>query len=168
VVSDKTGIPLDKIGVELGDTDLPPRPTSGGSSATATALPAIAEATDQAVNALLKVAAQTPGSPFDKPDRETLRMTGGRVHIQGQSPESGIYFADILKRRRFSGLDRRASTTAAPEEKQYSMHSFGAHFCEVSYDPAVARLRVSRWLTVIDGGRIIDRKTGETRSWARW
>ncbi len=54
VVSDKTGIAVDKVQVVLGDSSLPPGPTSGGSSATATVLPAIAQATEIAVNALLK------------------------------------------------------------------------------------------------------------------
>jgi xanthine dehydrogenase YagR molybdenum-binding subunit len=163
VVSDRTGIPLDRIRVQLGDTALPPGPTSGGSSATATVLPAIAEATDQAITELLKVAALTAGSPFEKADPTTLKMTGGRVHREGQSPESGVAFPDVLKLRKFSGLDGQARTGAPPEAKQYSMHSFGAHFCEVAYDPGVARLRVSRWLTVIDGGRMINLKTSRNQ-----
>ena len=43
------------------------------------------------------------------------------------------------------------------------MHSFGAHFCEVAWDPGIARLRVSRWLTVIDGGRMINLKTSRNQ-----
>jgi xanthine dehydrogenase YagR molybdenum-binding subunit len=46
IISDRTGIPLEKIQVRLGDTALPQGPTSGGSSATATVVPAIAKATD--------------------------------------------------------------------------------------------------------------------------
>jgi xanthine dehydrogenase YagR molybdenum-binding subunit len=163
VVSDKTGIPVNQIHVELGDTAYPPGPTSGGSSATATVLPAIAEATDQAVNALFKVATGTSGSPFEKTDPKSLKITEARVHRQDQSPESGTPFVDILKLRRFAGLDGEARTDAPADAKQYSMHSFGAHFCEVAYDPGVARLRVSRWLTVIDGGRIINEKTGRNQ-----
>lgn len=163
VVSDRTGIPLDRIRVQLGDTALPPGPTSGGSAVTATVLPAIAQATDQAVAELLKVAALTAGSPFEKADPTTLKMTGGRIHREGQSPESGVPFPDVLKLRKFSGLDGHARTGAPPEAKQYSMHSFGAHFCEVAYDPGVARLRVSRWLTVIDGGRMINLKTSRNQ-----
>ncbi|HEX4643024.1 MAG TPA: molybdopterin cofactor-binding domain-containing protein, partial [Candidatus Acidoferrales bacterium] len=56
IISDRTGVPLDKIRVHLGDTAMPPGPTSGGSAATATVIPAIAKATDQAVRSLLKVA----------------------------------------------------------------------------------------------------------------
>ena len=163
VISDKTGIPLNKIRVELGDTAFPPGPTSGGSSATATVLPAIAKATDQAVTALLHVAALTAGSPFEKADPTTLKMTGGRVHAQNQSPDSGMHFTDVLKLRRFAALDGQAKTEAAPDAKQFSMHSFGAHFCEVAYDHGIARLRVSRWLTVIDGGRMINHKTARNQ-----
>ena len=56
IVSDRTGIPVDKIDVVLGDSSLPPGPTSGGSSATASVVPAIAQATDKAVQAVLKAA----------------------------------------------------------------------------------------------------------------
>ena len=47
IVSDRTGIPVDKIDVVLGDSSLPPGPTSGGSAATASVVPAIAQATRQ-------------------------------------------------------------------------------------------------------------------------
>jgi xanthine dehydrogenase YagR molybdenum-binding subunit len=163
IISDRTGVPLDKIRVLLGDTALPPGPTSGGSAATATVIPAIANATDQAVHAVLQVAALTAGSPFEKADPKTLKMSAGKVHKEGQAAESGAAFADILKLRRLSGLDGSAKTEAAAESKQFSMHSFGAHFCEVAYDPEIVKLRVSRWLTVIDGGRMINAKTARNQ-----
>ena len=163
IISDRTGVPLDKIRVQLGDTAMPPGPTSGGSAATATVIPAIAQATDQAVQSLLKVAALTAGSPFEKVDPKSLKMTGGRVHKEGDSAESGTPFPDILKLRKLSGLDGQVKTEAPPEAKQFSMHSFGAHFCEVAFDPEIARLRISRWLTVIDGGRMINMKTSRNQ-----
>jgi len=163
IISDRTGVPLDKIHVQLGDTAFPPGPTSGGSAATATVIPAIAKATDQAVQSLLRVAALTSGSPFEKVDPKTLKMTGGRVHKEGDAVENGIPFPDILKLRKLSGLDGQVRTEAAPEAKQFSMHSFGAHFCEVAFDPEIARLRISRWLTVIDGGRMINLKTSRNQ-----
>jgi CO/xanthine dehydrogenase Mo-binding subunit len=50
---------------------------------------------------------------------------------------------------------------------QFSRHSFGAHFCEVPFDPEIARLRISRWLTVVDGGRMINMKTSRIKFSAR-
>jgi xanthine dehydrogenase YagR molybdenum-binding subunit len=46
-----------------------------------------------------------------------------------------------------------------PEAKKaakFSTKSFGAHFLEIGWNPMVARLRVRRVVTVIDGGRIIN------------
>jgi xanthine dehydrogenase YagR molybdenum-binding subunit len=147
----------------LGDTALPPGPTSGGSSVTSTVIPAIVKATDQAMSEVFRVAALTAGSPFEKADPKSLKMTGGRVHREGELPESGVPFPNILSLRKLSALDGQARTEEPPEAKEYSMHSFGAHFCEVAWDPGIARLRVSRWLTVIDGGRMINLKTSRNQ-----
>ena len=163
IVADRTGVPLSRINVQLGDTALPPGPTSGGSAATATVIPAIAKATDLAVHAMLQMAALTAGSPFEKADPKSLKMSEGKIHAENQSPDGGTPFADILRLRTLSGLDGQARTEAPPEAKQFSMHSFGAHFCEVAWDPGIARLRVSRWLTVIDGGRIMNSKTARNQ-----
>jgi xanthine dehydrogenase YagR molybdenum-binding subunit len=163
IVSDKTGIPVDQIQVVLGDSALPPGPTSGGSSATATVIPAIIKATENAVQAVLKAAAKAPNSPFEKADPKTLKMTGGQVHDQNKSPESGIPFQQILTASKLVGLDGHAKTDGTSEQKNYSTHSFGAHFCEVSYDPEIVRLRVTRWLSVIDGGRMINQKTARNQ-----
>jgi xanthine dehydrogenase YagR molybdenum-binding subunit len=163
VVSDRTGIPVEKIQVALGDSSLPPGPTSGGSSATSTALPAIARATDAAINVVIQVASRTANSPFQNVDPKTLKMTEGRVHTQDKGPETGVVFQDILALRRMAGADGQARTAADPEQQKYSTHSFGAHFCEISWDPGIARLRVTRWLSVIDGGRMINAKTARNQ-----
>jgi xanthine dehydrogenase YagR molybdenum-binding subunit len=163
VVSDKTGLPLDKIRVVLGDSALPPGPTSGGSSATSTVLPAIVQATQKAVDAVIQVAVRTPNSPFQNLDAKTLKMTQGRIHALDKSPDAGVPFQDILALRNLVGLDGHAKTDVDPNMKKFSTHSFGAHFCEISFDPGIARLRVTRWLTVIDGGRMINEKTARNQ-----
>ncbi|MFZ0293671.1 MAG: xanthine dehydrogenase family protein molybdopterin-binding subunit [Candidatus Sulfotelmatobacter sp.] len=163
IVSDKTGVPVEKVHVILGDSSLPPGPTSGGSSATASVIPAIVKATENAVQAVLKAAAANPNSPFRAADPKTLKMTAGRVHMQDKPPDSGIPFQEILMASKLAGLDGHAKTDSTPEQKKYSIHSFGAHFCEVSYDPEIVRLRVTRWLTVIDGGRMINAKTARNQ-----
>lgn len=163
IVADKTGLPIDKIKVILGDSALPPGPTSGGSSATESVVPAIAKATDNAIQAVLKAAAMTPNTPFQGTDSKDLKMTAGRIHAKDKSPESGIPFQQILASARLAGLDGQAKTDSSPEQEKYSNHSFGAHFCEVSYDPEIVRLRVTRWLSVIDGGRMINLKTSRNQ-----
>jgi xanthine dehydrogenase YagR molybdenum-binding subunit len=163
IVSDKTGIPVERIDAVLGDSSLPPGPTSGGSAATATVIPAVAAASMNVIGDLLKLASMTDGSPFQGADADTLAMTGGRVHKKGETPESGVPFENLLKLRRVAALEAEAKTGGAPDEDKYSMHSFGAHFIEVGWDPEIARLRVRRTLTVMDAGRIISEKSGRNQ-----
>jgi xanthine dehydrogenase YagR molybdenum-binding subunit len=163
VVAEKTGLPLDRIDVVLGDTSLPPGPMSGGSTATASVLPAIARASEAAIALVAQAASRTPGSPFEKADPKTLTMTEGRLHAQGQSPESGVPFEQILKMRRLAALDGQAHAAPDPADKKFSSYSFGAQFVEVGWDPGIARLRVRRTLTVIDAGKIINEKTARNQ-----
>jgi xanthine dehydrogenase YagR molybdenum-binding subunit len=163
IVSDKTGLPVDKIQVVLGDSSLTPGPISGGSSATASVIPAIAKATENAIEAVLKAASKAPKSPFENLDPKTLKMSQGRVHVQGKPAESGVPFQEILVMRKLAGLDGQVKTDLTAEQKKYSRHSFGAHFCEVSFDPEIVRLRVTRWVTAIDAGRMINQKTARNQ-----
>jgi xanthine dehydrogenase YagR molybdenum-binding subunit len=170
VVADKTGIPLDKIEVVLGDSSLPPGPTSGGSTVTATVLPAVGEATRGVVDRVIALAQEAPESPFHPKnvqpggDPPKLVMTNGRIHAADRSPESGVPFPDILASARLSGLEAEAKTSPQQAETQkYSAHSFGAQFIEVAWDPGIARLRVTKGLSVIDAGRIINPKPGRNQ-----
>jgi xanthine dehydrogenase YagR molybdenum-binding subunit len=58
-----------------------------------------------------------------------------------------------------------ATASAAPgeETKKFAFHSSGAHFCEVTVDEEIGRLRVTRWLSVIDVGRIVNVKTAASQ-----
>jgi xanthine dehydrogenase YagR molybdenum-binding subunit len=162
IVSDRTGIPIDRIRVVLGDSNLVPGPTSGGSVATATVMPAIAQATDGAMQVALTSAAKAVGTPFFGKHPSTLAFQEGRVHIKTQPASTGIPYQELLKAASVNGAMGEGNTgglNTEPRAKDVSTHSFGAQFVEVEYDPEIVRLRVSRVVSVIDGGRIINRKT---------
>src|SRR3989440_999662 len=165
LASDKTGVPLGKIEVELGDTLLPAGPLSGGSMATASVVPAVFAAADDAIASLMGIAMATPGSPFEKRRREDLALESGRVFVKADGPAKGMQFGDLLRRanlRLVSGSGRSESTFGNPKPK-FSMHSFGCHFVEVTWQPETVRLRVSRVVTVIDAGRILNPLAGRNQ-----
>jgi xanthine dehydrogenase YagR molybdenum-binding subunit len=159
VLQEKTGIPLDRIDVMIGDSALPEGPMSGGSMVTGSVLNAIAAGATNATNRLLELATGTDGSPFKDAKADTLAFTAGRIHKKDQPAANGTHFADLLQQARLSGISAEGKTQPSwedPKAKGLSMHSFGAQFVEVEWDPGIARLRVSRVVTVIDGGRIIN------------
>jgi xanthine dehydrogenase YagR molybdenum-binding subunit len=160
IVSDKTGIPHDRIEVVLGDSDLPPGPISGGSWATASVVPPVLEAIEKAQQTLFTIAIQGKNPAFAGQKADSLDFTDGCVHLKGKAPESGVRFEQILNEanvRAASGNGKSEGTFGNPK-RSHSTHSFGAQFAEVTWQPETARLRVSRVVTVIDAGHIINPK----------
>jgi xanthine dehydrogenase YagR molybdenum-binding subunit len=164
LASEKTGVLLDKIEVALGDTSLPAGPTSGGSQATASVVPAVLAAADKAITSLLTIATTTAGSPFEKRKSDELAFEAGRVFVKADGPAGGVPFADLLRRANLRLVTGSGKSEALGEKKpKFSTHSFGCHFVEVTWQPEIVRLRVSRVVTVIDGGRIINPLAGRNQ-----
>ena len=166
VVSDRTGIPVDRVRVILGDSSLLPGPTSGGSTATATVLNAIFEAADNATKVAITTAITASDSPFHGKPADSLAFSEGKVHIKTQPAKTGVAYEQLLKTAQVAAANGEGNSgpiNADPKAKGYSTHSFGAQFVEIEWDPGIARLRVSRVVSVIDGGRMINRKTAENQ-----
>jgi xanthine dehydrogenase YagR molybdenum-binding subunit len=118
------------------------------------------DAARRAIDALLALACNAPDSKLAGRKVAELDYTNGLVHLKTEPASSGTAFADILRSGNVRTLSGRAGAegrgafgTAKPT---VSSHSFGAHFVEVTWQPEIARLRVSRVVTVIDGGRILN------------
>ena len=165
LASQKTGVPLGKVEVALGDTSLPAGPLSGGSMATGSVVPAVFAAADNAIASLMMIATTTPGSPFEKRKPDDLAFENGRVFVKADGAAGGVPFAGLLRRanlRLVTGSGKSEATFGNPEPK-FSTHSFGCHFVEATWQQEIARLRVSRVVTVIDAGRIINPLVGRNQ-----
>lgn len=156
VVAELTTLPVEKIDVVIGHSVLPRGPISGGSMVTSTVLPAIAEAARRAIRDLFSVAVK-PHSPLAGVDAKTLTLAHGEI-VAGARRAT---IADVLRAARFTSATGEATTTGAIPN--YSCRSFGAHCVEVRWDPGISRLRVSRIVSVMDAGRIINAKTARNQ-----
>ena len=165
IVADVTGVSIDRIRPALGDSTLPPAPVSGGSMTTASVLPAAKQAARHAVAQLVELAASTPGFPFQGTSRD-LQAAQGRVFAAGTPPESGVPFEDVLALANRASVEGEGATAPGAEREKYAFQSFGAQFVEVKIDPAIARLRVSRVVSVFDVGTIINFKTARSQGYS--
>lgn len=157
MVSHETGIPVKRIEVVLGDTALPPGPISGGSWATASVTPATLEAARKAGQMLLKTATAAPDSPFKGKKEDELEVADGAVRPKGGGGPS-VPIASVLAAAKVNSVAGSAKSKGlfGDPDATLSTHSYGAQFVEVTWRPEIARLRVSRVVTVIDAGRIIN------------
>src|SRR5205823_2213291 len=98
LASQKTGVPLNKVEVALGDSSLPAGPISGGSMATGSVVNAAFQAAAGAIASLLTIATTTPGSPFKKRKFDELSFENGRVFVKAEGSAKAVPFADLLRR----------------------------------------------------------------------
>lgn len=71
--------------------------------------------------------------------------------------------AAILRQTNQPAFETTASAQPGEETKQWAFQSWGAHFCEVSVDEEIGRLRISRWLSVMDVGRVMNAKAAASQ-----
>ncbi len=164
MVAEEFQVSLDKILVEIGDSALPPGPFSGGSMATGSLVPAVVEAAHKAKESLLAAASQSDTSPFHGVEAKNLEFKNGRIFKKGASESEGVEFGKFLKQADFRLISGKGKSGGTFEKKPTeSRHAYGAHFVEVTWEKALARLRVNRVVTVIDSGLIINPKAGRNQ-----
>jgi xanthine dehydrogenase YagR molybdenum-binding subunit len=165
LVAETTGVAVDRIVVELGDTRLPPGPTSGGSLVTSSVIPAVLEATRAAMKSAIGLATTVPKQPFEDWSPDDLSFESGKIVGRKGSRSEQIDFHQVLRNASvamISGIGK-AARTVGEEHPKYSLHSYGAQFVEVAWQPEIARLRVNRVVTVIDAGRMINPRTARNQ-----
>jgi xanthine dehydrogenase YagR molybdenum-binding subunit len=181
VAADALGIAPDKVRFELGDTMLPTTNISGGSMGAGTFSSSIYVAAQDVWQQLTKLAVQDAKSPLYRAKATDVEVVKGRLQLKA-TPSKGEGFADLMKRANLLDLEGsgrgkygagyESGLAAGPAKSddagkeshgQHSMHSFGAHFCEVHVDPELGTVRVTRWVSVIAGGRILNPKTARSQ-----
>jgi xanthine dehydrogenase YagR molybdenum-binding subunit len=149
-VSQLTGLALERVEVELGNSSFPPGPVSGGSWATASGMEALAGATRGALKRLKQFAVAESG-PFAGASVDSLGVDSGSLTLGSQR----VSFADVLNSQRLARAEGWHHSDGVDMSK-YAFRSFGAHFVEVRWDPGISRLHVARVVSAIDVGKIIN------------
>ena len=166
IVADATGIPIDRVHSELGDSHMPPAPVSGGSMTTASVLPAVKHAAEEALKKLVHAAISDEKSPLHGKKEEEVTAANGRVFVKGSTPESGVSYSQVLESQKLAAVEGESTLQPGAERKKYAFQSFGAQFVEVKVDPEIARLTVTRVSSAFDVGRIINPKTARSQAYS--
>ena len=157
MVAETLGIAVERVEVDIGDSSLPSGAISGGSMLTASLIAPIDAAIAAAGKALIAQARAGSGTPFAGLDAKKLQFSRGR--LTAADGGAAMTFDEVLralKAKSVSGQGSGEGTFGVEGKPKFSSHSFGAHFVEVTWQPEIARLRVSRAVSVIDAGRIIN------------
>ena len=162
VAAEALGLPVEKVRFELGDTEMPETPVSGGSQTAASVGSAVNLAGIEARSKLLQLALADQASPLYGSKAQDVIAQNGSLYLKNNSSKTETYGA-ILSRHGLKMIEARADAKPGDEKEKYSMHSFGAQFAEVRVEPESGEVRVSRWVGTFGVGRILNAKTAHSQ-----
>jgi xanthine dehydrogenase YagR molybdenum-binding subunit len=160
VAAERLGLTMEQVSFGYGDSIMPGTVLAGGSQQTASIGASVIAAHRALVAELLKLAGNnSPLSGLSVDDVGGLE--GGLAKLD--EPWRHESYASILAR---AGRDELSVTAAAPppmETQHWSMHSYGAMFCEARVNAITGETRISRFLGSFDCGRILNAKTAASQ-----
>ena len=162
IAAEFLGLSPDKVKFELGDTDLPPAPSQGGSITTASVGSAAHGAAMNIKQKLLDMAIKEEGSPFSSAKIEVVELANGVLRLKNDSSKS-ISIAELMKKNNLTEIVENYRATPNPERQKYTTMAHGAQFVEVKVDENLGIIKVTRVLEATACGRIINPKTSHSQ-----
>ncbi len=159
VAADALGLAVEKVRFDLGDTEMPEAPRSGGSQTAASCASAVLLAGRALRDKLVRMAAADAGSPLLGARPDEVLVEDGRMTANGRTDS----FAEVIRRGGGAPVEERAKTGPDEARKKFSLHSFGAQFAEVLVDPDLGHVRVKRLVGVFAGGRILNARLARSQ-----
>jgi xanthine dehydrogenase YagR molybdenum-binding subunit len=161
VAADALGLPLDNIAIKLGDSSLPRSPVEGGSWIATSVANGIVTTAEAVRDDLLRLARQMPNSPLANATPDEVAFADGKL-VSKRDAARAVSLADAM---RFGAVDRieqeKATNPAHDASRAHNTHS--AIFAEVKVDEQIGVIRVTRVVSAVAAGRILNTKTGSSQ-----
>lgn len=151
-----TGIPKNNIRIELGNSNLPPAPSQGGSNGMSSVSGAIVEVSN-ALKSQLATYAAFQNTSFRNLKADNLILSESGISIK-KNQKSFVSFADIWDRNNLNVLEVDGSSGPGEERQKYSFCSSAAHFCKLKVNRKTGKVKIEKLVCVADGGKIVNDK----------
>jgi xanthine dehydrogenase YagR molybdenum-binding subunit len=156
IAAEMLGVPLENVAAKLGDSSLPDAPVEGGSFTTSSVGSAVFAACRAVQEEALRLAQKISGSPLTGAKLGDVTFVDGRIrHKGGRARE--VLLTDALRAGRIDRIEKEA--TVEPEESnKYSHSTHSAVFAEVKVDEQLGVIRVTRVVSAVAAGCILNPK----------
>jgi xanthine dehydrogenase YagR molybdenum-binding subunit len=159
IAADELGLPLEDVLFSYGDSKLPFAPIQGGSFTTATVGTAVVFAGKALKKKLLKIAKNIHDG-FKNAEMETVIFKDGLISYNNIS----ISFLEIIAANKNKPV--RTTNLGYPHAlklRKFARAVHSAAFVEVEVDEELGTIKVTRALTAVAAGRIINPKTARSQ-----
>ncbi|MFM0074897.1 xanthine dehydrogenase family protein molybdopterin-binding subunit [Paraburkholderia sediminicola] len=162
IAADALGVDIASVRFELGDSTLPDAPIEGGSFTVSSVGSAVHAACSRLRERLAALAREYGGEAFANAAPAGIRREGVQL-LCGADQRDTITIAELLSRAGVERLDELATVSPEDRQQQYSMGTHSAVFAEVRVDEALGTVRVTRIVSAVAAGRIVNPKTAASQ-----
>ena len=162
IAADAMQMPIQKIKFKLGDSDLPPGPSQGGSGTTST----VGSAVDLACRTLqqkLKEMAIQWAPAFAGSTADAMEVKNEMV-LSKTDTNTKIDISALLKLANQEKIDLTiASNGKTAAQLKFTSNSFSSHFVKLAVNPKDGSIKILEVVTTGDAGKIISPKTARSQ-----
>lgn len=163
IAAETLGIPMENVTAKLGDSKMPLAFIEGGSATAASVGTAVKNVCDKIAKKLLKEAGRMEGSPFSGAGMKDVIFEDGCIKSK-TDPSVSVPIKNVMIRRNISAIKKK--TTALPnmlKQNKYARNTHSAVFVEVKVDEDLGTIKVTRVVSAVAGGRILNAKTAHSQ-----
>ena len=161
VAADMLGLPLDNVTIKLGDSTLPQSPVEGGSWIAASVSNGIVTTSDAVRKELLHLAKQMPNSPLADETPDEVALADGKL-VSKRDASRAVSIADAMRHGAVDRIEQEKTTTFA-DDGAHAHNTHSAIFAEVKVDEQLGVIRVTRVVSAVAAGRILNTKTARSQ-----
>jgi xanthine dehydrogenase YagR molybdenum-binding subunit len=161
LAAEMLGVPIENVTAKLGDSALPDAPVEGGSFTVSSVGSAIHAACRAVQKELLGLAQKMARSPLAGAKLDDVVFAEGKIrHKHEESREVSV--ADAMRAGKADRIEKEAS--AEPNERgKYSHSTHSAVFAEVRIDEELGVIRVTRVVSAVAAGCILNPKLASSQ-----
>jgi len=156
LAAEMLGMPLENVTAKLGDSALPNAPVEGGSFTASSVGAAIHDACRAVQKDLLGFALKIKGSPLGGAKLDDVVFADGKIRHKADAGRV-VSLADAMRAGNAERIEKEASATPKMDSA-YANLAHSAVFAEVKIDEELGVIRVTRIVSAVAAGRIINPK----------
>ncbi|MEA9860816.1 xanthine dehydrogenase family protein molybdopterin-binding subunit [Xanthomonas campestris pv. raphani] len=163
IAAEALGLPMEQVTFQLGDSTLPVAPIEGGSSHVTTIGSAVDGACAKLRKRLLRLAQAMPDSRFAKAKPDDVVFANGTLALRADS-SSAIALTQVLAEAKLDHIeDKFLLLPNVLKQRKYTRATHSAVFVEVRVDEELGTVRVTRVVSAIAAGRILNPTTARSQ-----
>jgi xanthine dehydrogenase YagR molybdenum-binding subunit len=162
VAAELMGVPIDDVTFRLGDSSLPQAPVEGDSFTAASVGSAVKAACENARGQLIALAQTIDESPLAGLRAEDVMFANRQIRSRSDRSRA-VSLREAMRAGNLEVLRADASASPTPQQNRYARFSHSAVFAEVRVDEDLGTIQVSRIVSAVAAGRILNPTTARSQ-----